>query len=48
MNARWCGPTKVDVAETAATDLAANAVLVAHAEVLHAVSGLSLVVYVCV
>lgn len=48
VSARWCGPTKVDVAETAATDLAANAVLVAHAEVLHAVSGLSLVVYVCV
>lgn len=30
--------TKVDVAETAATDLAADTVLVPHAEVLHAVS----------
>jgi hypothetical protein len=30
--------TKVDVTETAASDLAANAVLVPHAEVLHAVS----------
>ena len=31
--------TKVDVAETAASDLAANTILVPHAEVLQTVSG---------
>ena len=35
--------TKVDVAETAASDLAANTVLVPHAEVLHTVSDVVLV-----
>ena len=34
--------TKVDVTETAATDLAADTVLVPHAEVLHTVSNVVL------
>ena len=34
--------TKVDVTETAASDLAANTVLVPHAEILHTVSDVDL------
>jgi len=39
--------TKVDVTETTTSDLTTNTVLVAHAEVLHAVSGVELGLAVC-